>query len=230
MPEKTEKGGVEPVPATAWEEPHYEGGHAGDKPTDEPFSEVPKPYAVPDKDVIEHKIRPKDKPQRSVNGCAIAGLVVVSLVFPVIGVVITIVWAAMPAYRKAAVSALLATLLGSALWAWAIYANNKVTVYDTPVKFLTQYSSAEDWAFESKGNYMPLLELKTKGFLPPDFPESLGSEINLVEHIMGPSGYRVEVTPDAIDVKLYKAQSLWMDQSGTIRIGAADGPEYKASE
>ncbi len=80
---------------------------------------------------------------------------------------------------------------------------------------------------ESRGNYLPLIELKVKGYLPPEFPDQNALEFVLVEHVIGPTGYIVEMKPGTEENTIYNVQSLWADQTGQVRLGTRDGPRFE---
>jgi hypothetical protein len=153
-------------------------------------------------------------------------LVIFSVVLPPIGIVCCLVMVFSRQYRHAALPMLLASLLGGSLWGWGFWAGPRETMYDRPCKTLEQYIEAQDRAKSDSGHYMPMLELRMKGYLPPIFPEEGFIEFSLVEHVLGPSGYRVEAAPAPEESRIYRMESLWTDQTGIIRLGSADGPRY----
>jgi hypothetical protein len=133
----------------------------------------------------------------------------------------------MPSYRKAVVPAILATIIGGGLWGWGAWADMRKNVYLEPVKTIEQYTEAQDLALATRGHFLSLLDLKMDGYLPSDFPEESNIEFEILEHVLGPTGYVIEFRPGFEESRFFSMESLWTDQSGRIRIGSIDGPELQ---
>jgi len=222
--------GIEPEPDALFEEPSFDGGRGasagGASETAEPVPPVYAGSARFSPRLAARKIAPK----RVANPTTIGVLVVLAILFPPLGILTAIIWAIVPQYRRAALPVLAAAILGGGLWVWFGWSELKRHAYDEPYAVLMQYVEAQDWAYEATGRYYPLLELKTRGFMPAGFPPETKVEFSIVEHVLGPTGYLVEFRPETEEVRLYGMQSLWVDNTGDVRIGSRDGPRFSPTD
>jgi hypothetical protein len=206
-------------------EPRYTGGHGAESGQEsaEPGSALPL-YSTSEAD------SPDKKPQVSIEQAPSSGLIVflllVGILLPPVGILTSGIWLFNKRYRKASLPTFLAAILGASLWGWGIWTDIRSEMYASPRSVLSQYISAQDWAFESSGHYLPLVELKIKGYLPPDFPRPESLEFSLVEHVIGPMGYLVEIKPGTEENSFFRMQSLWADNTGEIKIGSRTGPRF----
>jgi hypothetical protein len=215
--------GIEPPSAELHAEPSYTGGTPLEKPDDSATPEGRLPEYAP----TIKKPEGHEKIEATPRGCLVGFLILLGIAIPPLGAVTATLWAFNKRYRQAALPGFLAALLGASLWGWGIFAEMKQSAYDSPNAILKAYISAEDWAMESRGSYLPLVELKMKGYLPPDFPRESALEFSIVEHVMGPTGYVIEIRPGVEENAFYRLKSMWADQTGVIRLGGRDGPLFQ---
>lgn len=220
--------GIEPPADALLKEPVYTGGHGGETVPEESGEAVNLPaYAVIEKHDLDRRKKAGVVFGPPPNGVLIGFFLIIGAVLPPIGVAVALIWAFNRRYRTAAIPAFAAALVGAALWGWGMWSGARRHMYDEPYAALQTYVKAEDWAMESRGNYLPMVELKIEGFLPPDFPRPGQVEFAIVEHVMGPTGYLVEVRPGSEENAFYRMQSLWADHTGEVRIGSRNGPRFK---
>ncbi len=221
--------GIEPDAEGRYAEPVYTDGRAASsEATSETPAEIPPAYAGVDNEKQEAEAK-ADKPKAPPpppNAALVVALVLASIAVPPLGIVVTVIWLIMPTYRKSALSTFIAALIGGGLWGWAMWLDMRGRIYDEPYEILQQYIAAQDWARETDGHYLPMLELRIQGYLPADFPPDSSVEFTIVEHVLGPTGYLVEIRPGAEERRLYGMRSLWADHTGDVRTGSIDGPRY----
>ena len=176
----------------------------------------------PDEDTEE---KPRDIPPPKKTIAAL--FIIFSFLLPPVGILITIVEAIAPSYRKIIMPTVAALVIGGGIWGWAYFATEKVKFYHDPYIVLMEYSEAQNFAMESSGHYMPLLELRIQGYLPAEFPHEGHDEISIIEHVIGPTGWIVEVKHGDEEAEVIGLESLWADNTGEIRLGSLDGPRYE---
>ena len=221
--------GIEPPKDALYDTPLYTDGYGAEK-TDTNYESIPPEYEGVDdlrKGKPEKACEKKAIPVAPANSCWVGFMILLALAFPPAGLVAAISWAFMPAYRKAAIPALMAALIGGGLWGWGIYADLRHGMHEAPHKALSQYMSAQDWALETDGHYMSMTELRRAGYLPGDFPDTSMLEFEIVEHILGPTGYLVEARPGGEEKTIYRMRSIWVDNTGVFRFDSATGPPYQ---
>jgi hypothetical protein len=226
-----EARGIEPTPEERYEEPLYEGGTAAstEKEVDAEIVRPPMYAGVAEEESAAEKAdeekepEPLPPPKAGVVGL----LIILSIAAPPIGLITSIVWGILPSYRKAALPALMATVIGGGMWGWVLWADMRGSMYREPYGALLKYIDAQDRVMEEEGHYMSLLELRTDGYLPADFPEGGRIEYEIVEHVLGPTGWLVEISPGEEERRIYRMHSLWSDHTGDVRMDSADGPRYQ---
>ncbi len=220
--------GIEPPQDALQSEPRYTRGRRRDRPEEPTAIEQALPIfrgVEPDSEAVPAaKTGKRDfiPPSPWLLGF----LIVVAIALPPIGVLTSIIMAFNSKARHAALPTLLACVLGGGLWGWGIWADTKNHMYDAPFESLEAYVDAQSWAMSEAGHYLPLLELKMEGYLPPDFPEPDKLQFHLVEHVLGPTGFLIEVAPEAEEVRFYRMESLWVDQTGTVKLRSSGGPIF----
>lgn len=222
--------GVEPDPDRLYEEPYYDHGRTSE-PDGSDYTPLPA-YAgsvVDDVDTETDSDKLKDPPP-PVNRALAGFMVIFSLIVPPLGVILGIFWAFNRTYRIVVFPLLFAASIGAGLWGWALYADARQNVYNEPYQVLTEYIDAQDWARERTGHYHSLLDLKLKGFLPLEWPVDSGIELDIEEHVLGPTGYVVEIRPGLEESRYYGMQSLWSDHTGDVRLGTRDGPRFTQAD
>jgi len=220
--------GIEPEVEARHEEPFYEGGRAASPEKDVDISIVRPPmYAGVAEEEMEAKTVEEAVPPPPPKTGIVVTFIIVAILAPPIGLVTSIIWGILPSYRKAALPALMATVIGGGIWGWAMWADMRRGMYEVPYGALQEYTEAQDLAMENEGHYMSLLELRTDGYLPVDFPPSGRFEYEIVEHVLGPTGWLVEIRPGAEELRIFRMKSLWSDHTGDVRMEAADGPRYR---
>ncbi len=220
--------GIEPDPDSRDSEPVYTGGGGA-----QPDSETSRSSELPMYKMDEDGYKPapgrpgSNEPNPSRVRSAIIFSMIITVILPPIGVAICIAWAFMPHYRRAILPVFAACILGLGLWGWALWKDMASGSYDKPYEVAVEYIESQDWAYENAGHYYPLMELKRRGFMELDFPGESDFEFELIEHVLGPTGYTVEIKPGDEEQDLLKLQSLWFDQSGSIHLGSIDGPLFE---
>lgn len=222
--------GVEPAPDELHNEPLYRGGGAAGyvTPDDRP-SELQK-YSGEDPGETDTEVPLIEKSKlesQPASGCVLGLMIVMSLAIPPVGIFTMIAWAFMKPYRKAILPAFLATIVGILLWGWMIWGGMRSEILVEPYDVLETYLVAQAEANVGAGHYMSLPELKRHGYLKADFPGETESEFEIIEHVLGPTGFIVEIRPGDEEVKFFKIQSLWADHTADIRLGSRDGPRYE---
>jgi len=223
--------GAEPDPEKLLEEPAYYGGSAAeDGPIDGKSIYELEKYGgeqADDAQKPDHEKAKRDELILPANGCIIGTLIVASMVFPPIGIVTSIAWAFLKPYRKAVLPAFLATIAGIAIWGYIIWGGMRADMYNEPYQIIETYIAAQSNANSESGHYMSMMELKRHGYLKPDFPGETKTEIHIIEHVLGPTGFIVEVSPADEDAKFFRIESLWSDHTGDVRLGGIDGPKFE---
>lgn len=217
---------IEPDPQSADQEPRYEGGNAAapDSGSSKKTSDLPK-YSEPDEETKEFPSK-KIGVTKEASGCLIGTMIITTILVPPVGIVTAILWAFNKPYRKAVLPVFLATIAGICLWGWLIWGNMRVGMYDEPYDVLNDYIVAQSEANVGSGHYMSLMELKRHGYLKSDFPGDTKSELHIVEHVLGPTGFIVEIRPGDEEAGFFKIESLWSDQTGDIHRGSLTGPRF----
>ena len=217
--------GIEPPPDTLYDQPSYEAGRGSRSEEETPEELELKPYAGV-KEMKERDGREDDeeKPPPPPNSTLMGFFLIISFIAPPIGLLTTIVWIFHPSYRRVVVPAILVTILGSGVWGWAAWLDMKKNIYEEPVKTISQYIEAQDLALTTRGHFLSLLDLKIDGYLPAEFPELLNMDFEIIEHVLGPTGYIVELRPGFEESRFFRMESLWTDQTGQVRKGSRDGP------
>ncbi len=223
--------GVEPDPDKLYEEPVYKRRRASDAvskpspilaplPTYDGFDDIP---GEVDADAPDET--PAPLKQRS--GFLVGLMVFLSIAVPPLGFLFAIFWFFNRAYRQAVFPLVAASVLGAGLWGWGLYIDIRSSMYDGPHDAALVYIEAQDWAMERTGHYQSMLELKLNGYLPSDYPSGETIEFSIEEHVLGPTGYIVEIRPGSEESRIYRMTSLWVDQTGDIRRGTRDGPRFE---
>jgi len=221
--------GVEPSPDALDIEPRYVFGRAGDRERESVVERFLPTYYRPSRQTESagkigvSSLATVDTPPSS---CLVAFLIILSVILPPIGIIAFLITVFIPKTRHTAMPILMASILGSALWGWGFWASIRDNMYAQPVQALEEYIEAQDRAKADIDRYLPILELKIKGYIQPNFPKTGFIEFTVVEHVMGPNGYLVEVMPAPEESRLYQMKSLWTDHTGIIHIGSPDGPRY----
>lgn len=219
--------GIEPQADSRYEEPSYDGGTAAiPGKADEQRGEGPPLYEGADKGKAVDEDT-EETPPPPPNVSIVAVLMIIAIAAPPIGVITSIIWTILPSYRRAAAPALMASLVGGGIWGWVLWADIRGGMYEEPYSALQEYISAQDWARDNEGHYLSLLELRTAGYLHADFPTPSGVEFEIVEHVLGPTGYLVEISPGTEERRIYGMRSLWTDHTGDVRMDSRDGPRYR---
>jgi len=218
--------GAEPDPEKLLEEPAYYGGGAAENGTSKGKSKPELEKYGGENPEEKQKVK-RAEPVHPASGCLMGTLIIASMVFPPIGVVTAIAWAFLKPYRKAVLPAFLATIAGIAIWGYIIWGGMRADMYNEPYQIIEAYITAQSNANSESGHYMSMMELKRHGYLKPDFPGETKTEIHIIEHVLGPTGFVVEVSPADEDAKFFRIESLWSDHTGDVRLGGIDGPKFE---
>ncbi len=220
--------GIEPDPDALYVEPRHVDGQAARDSGDETIdSDLPAYAVTDDKDKSAPGISDKSTPKNETNVVAIYMFVFLALLLPPIGVLVAILWILIPSCRKGVIPAVAASLIGFAVWGWIWWNGQQTSIYSEPHKLIQTYFTAQDRAHDVTGHYHSMMDLQINGFLPADFPPESEYEFTIIEHVLGPTGYIIEIRPAPEEAAILKMDSLWMDHTGDIRIGARDGPRFE---
>jgi len=225
LPKSNITSDLEPDPDNLYDEPTYIGGGAAENESAQKKStDLPRYGGDEPEKPTTNKSSP---PPSEASGCLIGTLIVTSLLLPPVGIITAIVWAFQKPYRKAVLPVFLATIAGILFVGWMFWGMMRADLLLEPYNVMDHYLVAQSQANLDSGHYMSLIELKRRGYLKADFPSGIDPEIQIMEHVLGPTGFIVEIRPGEEEMKFFKIESLWSDHTGDIRIGSRDGPAYK---
>ncbi|MCX6647547.1 MAG: hypothetical protein NTY09_14485 [bacterium] len=218
--------GIEPPPDALYEEPSYISGHGSQSEEEAGTPPELKFYSGSRdmKDRAKEDLKEKVTKPPPANSFMTGFLLIVAFIAPPAGLLTAIAWALMPSYRKAVVPVVLASIMGAGIWGWVAWGDMKKHIYEEPLNTIEQYIEAQDLALSTRGHFLSLLNLQIDGYLPTEFPATSNAEFEFIEHVLGPTGYSVEIRPGFEESKFFRMESLWTDQSGQIRRGSNDGP------
>lgn len=218
--------GIEPPIESQYDEPYYTFGRGSQSEEKAGGQPDLKYYAGSEdmKKLAEKEIKEGGPPPPPANSFITGLLLIVGFIAPPAGLLTALAWLFMPSYRKAVVPVLLAAILGGGIWGWAAWGDMKKHVYEEPLSAVEQYIEAQDLARSTRGHFLSLLDLQIDGYLPSEFPKPSNTEFEIIEHVLGPTGFIVEIRPGFEESRFFRMESIWIDQSGQIRRGSIDGP------
>lgn len=220
--------GIEPDKDHLYDEPSFTGGKHKSSEKEKhhqehglPFFLGSETFGTESDSSLGSEISSKPK------GGLVTLFIILAILLPPLGIILTFIMGLIPTYRTSCIPVLGSAVLGAAFWGWGIWATQLDTIYNEPVEVINDYISAQNWCYQSSGQYSSVLELKIQGYLPPDWPEDLNRNnifgFTLNERVLGPTGYQIEMSPPLEESSFYNLESLWFDHTGEIRIGNPDG-------